>query len=225
YRPVSYVAKVKQTATNRIDSTLTSSAARGSSPSASPSTSPARRFGALAPSAALLILGRAVQGVGGAMIFGTGVAILTSVFPPQRRGWVLGINAAADLYRPVAGARSSAACSPTPGLALRCSCCNVPLGLLVAGRRAAAGCKRRVGRLPAASPSTGRARSATGLMLTAFMLGFTWLPGWRGRAAAGRRRRPCPSFIALGVAQRPPDLPGAPRPRQHASSPSPTWRR
>jgi len=49
----------------------------------------------LAPSAAFLIAARAIQGVGGTMIFGTGVAILTSVFPPSQRGRVLGINVAA----------------------------------------------------------------------------------------------------------------------------------
>lgn len=49
----------------------------------------------LAPSAGALIAARALQGVGGAMIFGTGVAILTSVFPPQERGRVLGLNVAA----------------------------------------------------------------------------------------------------------------------------------
>jgi EmrB/QacA subfamily drug resistance transporter len=49
----------------------------------------------LAPSAGLLILFRVLQGIGGAMIFGTGVAILTSVFPPQERGKALGLNVAA----------------------------------------------------------------------------------------------------------------------------------
>jgi len=52
-------------------------------------------IGALAPSAFLLILARAVQGVGGAMIFGTGVAILTSVYPQGARGHALGLNTAA----------------------------------------------------------------------------------------------------------------------------------
>jgi len=42
----------------------------------------------------LLVL-RVVQGFGGAMIFGTAVAILTSVFPPRERGKALGINVAA----------------------------------------------------------------------------------------------------------------------------------
>jgi len=50
---------------------------------------------ALAPSLFFLILGRAVQGIGGAMIFGTGVAILTSVYPPGERGRALGLNTAA----------------------------------------------------------------------------------------------------------------------------------
>jgi EmrB/QacA subfamily drug resistance transporter len=46
-------------------------------------------------SGALLITFRAMQGLGGAMIFGTGVAILTSVFPAKERGRALGINVAA----------------------------------------------------------------------------------------------------------------------------------
>jgi EmrB/QacA subfamily drug resistance transporter len=50
---------------------------------------------ALSVSATMLIASRALQGVGGAMIFGTGVAILTSVFPPPERGRALGINVAA----------------------------------------------------------------------------------------------------------------------------------
>ncbi|MBP1661527.1 MAG: Arabinose efflux permease, partial [Candidatus Aminicenantes bacterium] len=50
---------------------------------------------ALAPSGPVLILSRAVQGVGGAMIFGTGVAILTSVYPLGGRGHALGLNTAA----------------------------------------------------------------------------------------------------------------------------------
>jgi len=43
-------------------------------------------------SGVLLIVSRALQGTGGAMIFGTGIAILTSVFPPAERGRVLGYN-------------------------------------------------------------------------------------------------------------------------------------
>ncbi|MCX8110780.1 MAG: MFS transporter [Syntrophorhabdaceae bacterium] len=43
----------------------------------------------------MLIIFRVLQGIGGAMIFGTGIAILSSVYPPGERGRVLGINVAA----------------------------------------------------------------------------------------------------------------------------------
>ncbi len=46
----------------------------------------------LSPCMALLLLARVIQGIGSAMIFGTGVAIITSVFPPEERGRALGIN-------------------------------------------------------------------------------------------------------------------------------------
>ncbi len=48
----------------------------------------------LAWSIQALIVFRIFQGIGSAMIFGTGMAILTSVFPPHERGKVLGINVA-----------------------------------------------------------------------------------------------------------------------------------
>jgi EmrB/QacA subfamily drug resistance transporter len=50
---------------------------------------------AISTSAGMLIAARVVEGIGAAMIVGTGVAILTSVFPPQERGRALGINVAA----------------------------------------------------------------------------------------------------------------------------------
>ena len=46
-------------------------------------------------SAGWLIAFRVIQGVGSAMIFGTSVAVLTSVYPPGERGRALGINVAA----------------------------------------------------------------------------------------------------------------------------------
>jgi EmrB/QacA subfamily drug resistance transporter len=52
-------------------------------------------FLGISSSAHILIFFRALQGVGGAMVFGTGVAILSSVFPLGERGKVLGINVAA----------------------------------------------------------------------------------------------------------------------------------
>ncbi|HET7317963.1 MAG TPA: MFS transporter, partial [Nitrospirota bacterium] len=50
---------------------------------------------AVSPSAPVLIAFRLLQGFGSAMIFGTGMAILTSVFPAAERGRVLGMNVAA----------------------------------------------------------------------------------------------------------------------------------
>jgi len=50
---------------------------------------------AISTSAVMLISFRIFQGMGGAMIFGTGVAMLTSVFPVGERGRALGINVAA----------------------------------------------------------------------------------------------------------------------------------
>ncbi len=41
-----------------------------------------------------LIIFRVLQGIGSAMIFGTSMAILTSVFPPEERGKILGLNTA-----------------------------------------------------------------------------------------------------------------------------------
>lgn len=50
---------------------------------------------ALSASAAQVISFRVLQGIGSAMVFSTGVAILTSVFPAAERGRALGINVAA----------------------------------------------------------------------------------------------------------------------------------
>jgi EmrB/QacA subfamily drug resistance transporter len=49
---------------------------------------------AVAPSAESLIIFRIFQGIGGAMIFVTGLAIITSVYPPKERGKAIGINIA-----------------------------------------------------------------------------------------------------------------------------------
>jgi EmrB/QacA subfamily drug resistance transporter len=52
-------------------------------------------FAGMANSAAMLISCRVFQGIGGAMLAGTAVALLTTVFPANERGKVLGINVAA----------------------------------------------------------------------------------------------------------------------------------
>jgi EmrB/QacA subfamily drug resistance transporter len=50
---------------------------------------------AIANTPGMLIASRIPQGIGSAMIFGTGMAIVTSVFPAQERGRALGLNVAA----------------------------------------------------------------------------------------------------------------------------------
>jgi len=47
---------------------------------------------ALAPSGGILISLRAIQGLGSAMVFGTGIAIITSVYPPKERGKAIGVT-------------------------------------------------------------------------------------------------------------------------------------
>ena len=43
---------------------------------------------------ATLLASRVIQGIGAAMQFGTGMAITTSIFPPDKRGAALGLNTA-----------------------------------------------------------------------------------------------------------------------------------
>ncbi len=50
---------------------------------------------ALAPSGLALIFFRFIEGTGSAMIYGTGIAMITSVFPSDERGQALGINVTA----------------------------------------------------------------------------------------------------------------------------------
>ncbi len=52
---------------------------------------------ALSFSGSMLIACRVIQGIGSAMTFGTSMAILTSVFPLEERGWAIGI-ATASVY-------------------------------------------------------------------------------------------------------------------------------
>ena len=49
---------------------------------------------ALSPNTLSLIGARVLQGIGTAMIFVTGLAIITSVYPPHQRGKAIGINVA-----------------------------------------------------------------------------------------------------------------------------------
>lgn len=52
-------------------------------------------FCGVSGSIATLLFFRVLQGVGNGMVYSTGIAVLVSVYPPQERGRVLGINVAA----------------------------------------------------------------------------------------------------------------------------------
>ena len=58
---------------------------------------------AISPSAEFLVITRAVQGIASAMIFVTGLAIITSVFHPKERGKAIGINITAGYVGLVMG--------------------------------------------------------------------------------------------------------------------------
>ncbi|MEI6853778.1 MAG: MFS transporter, partial [Bacteroidota bacterium] len=50
---------------------------------------------AVSVSTPMLLTARVIQGLGGAMMFGTGMALITSAFPPHERGKAIGINVSA----------------------------------------------------------------------------------------------------------------------------------
>lgn len=50
---------------------------------------------ALSSSTLMLLGSRVIQGIGSSMMFGTGMAIITSAFPPHERGKAIGINVSA----------------------------------------------------------------------------------------------------------------------------------
>ncbi len=84
---------------------------------------------ALAPSVGWLIAARAVQGAGAAMVMPLALALLNAAFPPQRRGWAMGIfggvTGLAALVGPVLGG------AITQGIAWQwIFWVNVPIGLL-----------------------------------------------------------------------------------------------
>jgi EmrB/QacA subfamily drug resistance transporter len=83
---------------------------------------------ALSPDAATLIAARAVQGAGAAAIMPVALGLLNAAFPPERRGWALGVYGSvtglAALLGPILGG------ALTQGLAWQwIFWLNVPLGL------------------------------------------------------------------------------------------------
>ncbi len=132
---------------------------------------------AISTSATMLISVRVLQGIGGAMIFSTGVAILTSIFPPQERGRVLGINAAAVYTGLSVGPFVGGLLTQHLGWR-SIFWLNVPLGLLII---ALIYWKLRGEWAEAKGEKFDIFGSMIyGLMLIAIMYGFTLLPGLPG---------------------------------------------
>ena len=176
---------------------------------------------ALAPNVGLLIAARAVQGAGGAMIAPLSLSLLSAAFPPERRGWAMGIytgiTGLAVLGGPVVGG------AVTQGLAWQwVFWINVPIGLaaipLVLRRiRESYGPRARLDG-PGLALVTGAAFGIVwGLMRQRRRLGQR-----RGARHAGRRPRAAGRLRRLRAAQPPPDAAAAPVcvPRLHRRKPS-----
>lgn len=141
---------------------------------------------AVAPSFPFLLAGRVAQGLGGGMIFGTSVALLTSIFPPGKRGLALGVNVAAvylglSLGPPLGGLLTQQLGWRSVFLA------NVALGA-VAAAMAARGLVGEWKESPG-DGLDGAGAALYGVGLSALMYGLGRLP-----AATGA------GFVALGVA-------------------------
>jgi MFS family permease len=138
---------------------------------------------ALVPSAPLLLAARALQGVGGSMLFGTSVALLVSAVPPEERGRALGVNVAAVYLGLSLGPVIGGLLTQYLGWRSLFGAIALLSAALLLPARA----------LPPDGASPRRERfDAPGALLysvalTALMLGFTMLPGPAGIAllAAG----------------------------------------
>jgi len=132
-----------------------------------------------APNSTILIGSRILQGIGSAMIFGTGTAILVSVFPAQERGKILGINAASVYLGLSLGPFLGGLLTEYFGWR-SLFLINVPLGFIPL----ALGMWKLKGEWAGAREDrfdlTGSAIYS--LMLVAVMFGFSLLPAWQGAA-------------------------------------------
>jgi EmrB/QacA subfamily drug resistance transporter len=120
---------------------------------------------AAAPSIGWLIAARAVQGTGSALVTTTGMALLTSAYPPARRGWALGIFSGAVglavLSGPVVGG------AITQGLAWQwIFLINVPAGVALI--------PLAVRRMPESYGPAGTVDLAGIALVTAAALGLVW---------------------------------------------------
>lgn len=134
-----------------------------------------------APSSMVLIGSRVLQGFGSAMIFGTGTAILVSVFPLQERGRILGINAASVYLGLSLGPFLGGLLTEYFGWR-SLFLINVPLGFIPL----ALGLWKLKGEWAGARGDRFDLIGSAiySLMLVAVMFGFSLLPAWEGAALA-----------------------------------------
>ncbi|HPT36999.1 MAG TPA: MFS transporter [Methanothrix sp.] len=127
----------------------------------------------------ILLASRILQGIGSAMIFGTGTAILVNVFPVQERGKVLGINAASVYLGLSMGPFLGGILTQYLGWR-SLFLVNVPLGVIPL----ILGFTRLHGEWAGARGERFDLRGSIiySLMLVAVMCGFSLLPGWQGAA-------------------------------------------
>ncbi|MDD1661245.1 MAG: MFS transporter [Methanomicrobiales archaeon] len=120
---------------------------------------------------------RVIQGMGGALIYGTAVAILTAVTPAEDRGKALGIYTTAVYLGLSVGPFLGGFMTGTFGWR-SIFFVNIPLGIFTLWL-----VRRRLhGEWAEARGESFDTRGAVlyGLSLVTVMLGFTWLPGWMG---------------------------------------------
>ena len=137
---------------------------------------------AAAPGIGWLIAARAVQGTGAALVASAGMALLTSAYPPQRRGWALGIFSGAVglavLSGPVVGG------AITQGLAWQwIFLINVPIGVALI--------PLALRRIPESVGQAGAIDLPGIALVTAAALGLVWglvrgnSAGWASPEVAG----------------------------------------
>ena len=154
---------------------------------------------ALAPDIATLLAARVVQGAGAAVIMPLALALLNAAFPPQQRGWAMGIYGSITGLGTVAGPVLGGAL--TQALSWRwIFWINVPVGLLAVGA---------VLRFVADSRGTRRPIDPFALFLAIVsVLGIVWAiiraatTGWSDRAVLGSLAIGLVALCALLVWQR-----------------------
>jgi EmrB/QacA subfamily drug resistance transporter len=127
------------------------------------------------PTQSFLIVMRTIQGIGGAMIFSTGTAMLVASFPVEGRGKILGINIAAVYTGLTVGPFIGGLLTEHLGWRYIFIFTAI-LGVILL---AAIGCLVKEKRLPAQSEGFDIAGSLIyALSVFAVMYGFTLLPSW-----------------------------------------------